>query len=241
MTKTISIIQSNYIPWKGYFDLIGLADEFIVLDTVQFTKNDWRNRNKIKTAAGPTWLTIPVKTGGKFGQSIAETEIADMSWAERHWAKIAAVYGKQAGFSLYGPRFERLYAEAAEALLLSQVNTMFIREICDILQIQTSITSAADYPAADGKNERVIGLCKAAGGARYLSGPAAAGYIDGAQFAANGIDLAFIDYGGYPQYDQLYPPFEHGVSILDLLLTTGEAARRFMKFAAADESPPCTK
>src|SRR4051812_3983115 len=102
--KTVSIIQSNYIPWRGYFDLIGLSDEFVVLDTVQFTKNDWRNRNRIKVAAGSPWLTIPVKTGGRFGQTIAETEIADPAWAGRHWAKLQATYRGRPGFELYGPR-----------------------------------------------------------------------------------------------------------------------------------------
>ncbi len=238
MTKTISIVQSNYIPWKGYFDLIGLADEFIILDTVQFTKNDWRNRNKIKTAAGPTWLTIPVKTGGKFGQSIEETEIADPHWAERHWSKISSVYRKQSGFSEYGDEVARLYAAAAPERSLSRVNRHFIAGICGLLGIETRITSAADYPPSQGKNERVISLCNAAGGARYISGPAAASYIDPGQFEAGGVDLTFMNYTGYPPYAQLYPPFEHGVSILDLLFTVGAQARDFMKFASYRANHP---
>lgn len=229
MSKTISIIQSNYIPWKGYFDLIGLADEFIILDTVQFTKNDWRNRNKIKTPSGPAWLTIPVKTGGKFGQMINETEIADRTWAERHWAKIASVYLKQPGFAVYGQRFEQLYAQAADEVLLSAVNAMFIGAICEMLGISTRISSAADYPAVDGKNERVIGLCLAARGDRYISGPAARSYIDREQFGAAGVEVGFIDYSGYPEYAQPYPPFEHGVSVLDLMLTVGERAPDYMQ------------
>lgn len=229
MTKTISIVQSNYIPWKGYFDLIGMADEFIILDTVQFTKNDWRNRNKIKTPTGTAWLTIPVKTGGRFGQTIDKTEIADPSWADRHWSKISAIYGKQRGYALYAARLERLYTQAAKMAFLSQVNAMFIEEVCHILGIKTRISSSSEYAMAEGKNERVISLCKAAGGTQYISGPAAGDYLDPAQFEANRIELSFIDYAGYPEYDQIHPPFEHGVSILDLLLTMGVEAPLYLK------------
>ena len=86
MSKTIAILQSNYIPWVGYFGLIRSVDEFVILDSVQFTKNDWRNRNRIRTANGAAWLTIPIKTAGRFAQKIAEAEVSDAGWARRHWA-----------------------------------------------------------------------------------------------------------------------------------------------------------
>jgi hypothetical protein len=226
--KTVSIIQSNYIPWKGYFDIVGLSDEFIVLDTVQFTKNDWRNRNRIKTAAGPAWLTIPVRTGGRFGQTIAETEIADPAWAERHWARLQASYGGQPGFALHGGRVAAAYAAAAKEDRLSEVNRRFIELACELLGIGARITSAADYPDDGEKTARVVGLCVAAGATRYLSGPAARAYLDEARFAAAGVEVRFMDYEGYPEYPQLHPPFEHKVSALDLLFNTGPDARSFM-------------
>lgn len=237
MTKTISIVQSNYIPWKGYFDLIGLADEFIILDNVQYTKNDWRNRNKIKVRAGSPWLTIPVKTGGRFGQAINQVEIDDPSWTRRHWARLEESYGDQAGFALYGPAISAVYKAVANEPMLSVVNRRFIEEVCSILSIKTKISAASDIPS-DGKNDRVIALCKAAGATRYLSGPAAGSYIDEAAFAAQGIEVAYIDYSGYPAYDQALPPFEHGVSILDLLFCAGEHAPRHMQTAVYRQTNP---
>jgi hypothetical protein len=236
--KTVSIIQSNYVPWKGYFDIIGLSDEFIVLDTVQFTKNDWRNRNRIKVAAGQPWLTIPVKTGGRFGQTIAETEIADPSWAERHWGKLAATYRGLPGFELYGAQVAAAYQAAAKDVRLSAVNRRFIDLACGLLGIRTRITSAADYPDEGEKLARVVGLCAAAGATRYLSGPAARGYLDEAEFARRGVELSYMDYEGYPPYPQPNPPFEHGVSILDLLFCAGEAAPDLMKFSAYRQANP---
>ncbi len=236
--KTVSIIQSNYIPWKGYFDLIGLADEFIILDSVQYTKNDWRNRNKIKVRAGSPWLTIPVKTGGRFGQAINQVEIDDADWARRHWARLEESYADQAGFALYGPAIAAVYRAVADEPMLSGVNRRFIEEICSILSIKTRISTASDSVAGDDKNDRVIALCKAAGATRYLSGPAAGSYIDQAAFAAQGIEVAYIDYGGYPAYDQALPPFDHAVSILDLLFCAGEQAPRYMQTAAYRHANP---
>lgn len=236
--KTVSIIQSNYVPWKGYFDIIGLSDEFILLDNVQFTKNDWRNRNRIKVGAGQPWLTIPVKTGGRFGQTIAETEIADPRWAERHWSKVEATYRGLAGFKLHGPAIAAAYEAAAGQVMLSAVNRLFIERICQILGIRTEITDAARYPTSDEKTDRVVNLCKAAGATHYLSGPAAQAYIDQERFRSEGLALAYMDYAGYPEYEQVNPPFEHGVSILDLLFCAGEDASRFMKFPTFREARP---
>jgi hypothetical protein len=227
--KTLTIIQSNYIPWKGYFDLIGLADEFVILDTVQFTKNDWRNRNLIKTSAGSSWLTIPVKTSGKFGQTILETEISDATWAERHWAKIQTVYGRTPGFLAYGASIKSIYETAEKETNLSAINRMFIERLCADLRIATRIRSSEEFPPCPDKNERLIRFCETVGADRYLSGPAAKSYLEESLFEAAGIEVSFIDYGGYREYPQIHPPFKHGVSILDLMFSVGESAREFMK------------
>lgn len=226
--KRLAIVQSNYIPWKGYFDLIGLADEFLIYDEVQFTKRDWRNRNQIKTAQGPRWLTIPVVSKGRYLQSIAETEIAE-PWAVEHWRAITHAYARAPHFAALGPRMGALYERVAAVDRLSAVNLAFMTEICAILGIETPIRPSSDYASAGAKTDRLVSLCRAAGATHYLSGPSARAYIEPEKFTAAGIVLEYMDYSGYPVYPQLFGEFIHGVTILDLLFNTGPDARRFMK------------
>jgi len=221
--KKIAIVQSNYIPWKGYFDLIAAADEFILYDVVQYTKNDWRNRNKIKTPGGLLWLTIPVHHSGCFGQRICDTEISDTKWSTKHWKSIKTNYAKAAFFAESGAFLEDLYIKAATMNHLSQINTLFIVNICLLLGIQTKISSAMDYVLSGDKNEALISLLKQCEGNEYLSGPAAKGYLDEKLFMDNGISVQWMDYRDYPEYQQMHPPFEHGVSIIDMLLNLGAA------------------
>jgi len=228
--KWLATVQSNYIPWKGYFDLIRSVDAFVLLDDVQFTRRDWRNRNKIKTQNGARWLTIPVESKGKFFQRIDETLIADPRWAAEHWETIRHSYARARYFNETKPIFAELYEKAARFQHLSEVNYHFIRAICELLGISTRITWSTDYQLAEGKNERLISLCQQVGATQYLSGPAAKDYIDEQQFAAAGITVEFADYSGYPDYEQLYPPFDHYVSILDLIFNVGShAALDYMK------------
>ncbi len=227
MGKRIAILQSNYIPWKGYFDLINSVDEFILYDTAQFTKNDWRNRNIIKTPRGLLWLTIPVCH--RFGQLIQNTAISDSKWGRTHWRSLSQSYAKAAHFISYKPLFEGLYEECRSENRLSNVNYRFLKEICTILGINTTITWSRDYRLVDGQTERLVDLCKQAGADEYLSGPAAKNYIDADLFAEAGIEIIYIDYFGYPEYPQIHPPFEHGVSILDLIFNVGPETPKFMK------------
>jgi len=226
--KTVAIVQSNYIPWKGYFDLIASADEFILLDDVQYTKRDWRNRNKIKTAGGPRWLSIPVQVKGKFHQKIRETRVANQDWLREHWNSIAHHYAQAPHFADYRDRVEALYRDCEEEYL-SLVNHRFLTGICAMLGIETRITWSSDYDLVDGPTERLASLCEQAGATLYLSGPAARDYMDEGVFAALGIRVAYMDYSGYPEYPQLHPPFEHAVTALDLVFNTGPDAPRFMK------------
>ncbi len=225
--KKVAIVQSNYIPWKGYFDMIASVDEFILYDDVQFTKNDWRNRNKIKTPRGVAWLTIPVRH--RFGQLIQETTVSDPAWVQQHWRSLLQNYAKALYFREYAPLFENLYREIAGEQYLSAINYRFLREICAILGIRTSITWSRDYCLVDGKTERLVDLCRQAGAGEYLSGPAAKDYIQEKLFSDADITLAYMDYSGYPDYRQLYPPFEHRVSIIDLIFNEGSNAINFMK------------
>src|SRR5699024_1749942 len=155
-------------PWKGYFDLIGLADELILYDDVQYTRRDWRNRNKIKTPAGPRWLTIPVVVTGRYTQAIHETAIADGSWAAEHWKAIPHNYARAPYFQLYRERLEELYLTCEEQML-SQVNRRFLDALCEMLGIQTRLRWSMEYRLVEGKTERLVDLCRQAGATRYLS------------------------------------------------------------------------
>jgi hypothetical protein len=187
----IAAIQSNYIPWKGYFDLINEVDEFVFLDEVQYTRRDWRNRNKVKVGGALRWLTIPVEVKGRYDQRIDETRIADHSWPDQHFATLAHAYRRAAHFDETVALLEPLYRRHAATELLTQVNTGFVAEICRHLGIGTKLSRSTDYPTGDR--------------------------------------VSWADYSGYPEYTQLGGPFEHGVSIVDLLFNTGPAAREHMK------------
>lgn len=229
--KKIAILQSNYIPWKGYFDIIASVDEFIFYDEMQYTKNDWRNRNKIKTPNGLLWLSIPIATKGHLTNhvKICDAKITDKKWSKSHWNTIKQFYKKAPYFENYADLFEKLYIECGDEEFLCKVNYKFIFAINNILGIKTKISFSQDYGLIEGKTERLIDLVKKAGGDCYLSGPAARDYIDEDLFEKANIQLVWMNYSGYPEYQQLYPPFEHGVSILDLIFNCGANARKYMK------------
>jgi hypothetical protein len=233
----VAIVQSNYIPWKGYFDLINLVDEFILYDDRQFTRRDWRNRNMVKTAQGLRWLTIPVRVKGRFEQRIDETQISERDWADTHWKTITHAYAAAPFFKEYRDTFAAVYASSGEELL-SAVNRRFLELICDKLGIGTPLRWSTDYPTTGDRTERLVNLCRLAGATEYLSGPAARAYIDAALFEAAGITLLYMDYTGYPEYPQLHGTFEHGVSAIDLLFNTGPEAPRFMKSFGAQVPAP---
>lgn len=226
--KKIAIVQSNYIPWKGYFDMIAAVDEFILYDDMQYTRRDWRNRNQIKTPQGLQWLTVPVKVKGKYHQTIRETEIDGDEWRENHWKALVQNYRRAPCFDEVAAMIEPLY-RGAPAHLLSDLNRRFIEAVCSYLGIATRISNSWDYTLVEGKTERLADLCAQAGGTEYISGPAARDYMDDAVFAARGIGLTWFDYAGYPEYPQLWGEFSHGVTILDLLFNCGRNASRYMK------------
>ncbi|WP_299684332.1 WbqC family protein [uncultured Dokdonia sp.] len=229
MSKRLFVIQSNYIPWKGYFDAINSVDTVVIYDEMQYTKNDWRNRNIIKTQAGVQWLTIPVSFSGKFGQKINEAQISNDIWRKKHWKTIVQNYNKAPYFHLYKDIFEELYLRNSFSSYLTDINLLFIQTINEILGIETEIIRSKDLMLQGDKNERLIGVCKQLKITDYLSGPAAKSYMDEQAFADNQINVSYVDYSGYPEYNQLFEDFEHGVSILDLIFNTGEEAIHYMK------------
>ena len=227
--KKVAIVQSNYIPWKGYFDLINGVDDFVLYDDMQYTRRDWRNRNLIKTPTGPQWLTIPVDVKGKYLQKIKDTKISDSSWANQHMNTIVHNYARAPFYKDYRDALAALYVRAGTESLLSHVNRLFIEWVCEQLRIRTRLHWSMDFPLVEGKTERLLGLCLSLGATHYISGPAAREYLDESMFEAAGVHLEFMDYSGYPEYPQLFGQFEHGVTILDLMLNAGPDASSYMK------------
>ncbi len=229
--KRVAIVQSCYIPWKGYFDIINMVDEFILYDDMQYTKRDWRNRNLIKTPNGLQWLTIPVDVKGKYYQKINAVNISDSGWAKIHWKAISLNYAKARYFKQYADFFEDLYKQCEEEKKLSRINFILLSGICSILNIKKKINWSTDYAIDEDlkKTDRLVALCQKAQAAHYISGPSASAYMQTELFESAGIKLAYVDYSGYEQYPQLYGSFEHGVSIIDLIFNVGPDACNYMK------------
>ena len=225
--KKVAILQSNYIPWKGYFDLINMVDEFIIYDGVQYTKNDWRNRNLIKTNQGLKWVTIPVRQES-LNQLIKDTKIIDKRWNKKHWSTLSQNYSKTKYFKDYKDVFEQLYLDSKEEFL-SEINYNFIMEINKLLGITTTIRWSNEFNLIEGQTEKLIGICKDCKAQTYISGPAAKDYFDNELARKENIQVEWMDYRGYKEYEQLNLPFEHSVTVLDLIFNEGPNATKFMK------------
>jgi len=219
---TVVVLQSNYIPWKGYFDLVHDADLFFFYDDLQFTKNDWRNRNKIKTAQGAKWISIPVGISAK--RLICEVALVDSHWQRSHWDALYQQYKASRFFKLYRSFFEDIYL-GKQWKNLSELNQHLIRSISiEMLGMTTVFRDSREFQLHGQKLDRLVDLVSQSKATRYISGPAAKGYIEPERFAELGVELVWKDYSNYPEYQQAHPPFEHGVTILDLLFNVGPEA-----------------
>lgn len=219
--KTISILQSNYIPWKGNFDIINMVDEHYILDEVQYTKRDWRNRNRIVTREGFCWLTIPVKNRS-FYQRIMDTEVTDRNWAEKHWTIISQSYNIAPFFTQTASPVKKLYEKASSEVFLSRINYIFLEGICRLLNISTPLSYSLTLEPKGIKSDRILDICVRSGADLYLTGPTAEDYLDLESFRDKDISVKWMSYSGYPEYEQLHDhPFCHNVSILDLLFCKG--------------------
>jgi hypothetical protein len=232
--KSVVITQSNYIPWRGYFDMLRSADEVILLESVQYTRRDWRNRNRIKTPNGPLWLTIPVEAKGRYNQAIDETLISDTGWAAAHIRSIELAYRRAAHFGTVSPWLFPLLEDVAKEPLLTNINERLIRAICQRLNIAVPIRRCSEVLDREAlrvmdPTERLLKLCLAGGATHYLSGPAAKSYLDVELFAQHGIEVGWMDYSGYKEYPQLWGDFDPSLSIVDLLLNAGPEAEYFLE------------
>jgi hypothetical protein len=235
--KSIAILQSNYVPWKGYFDLIAAVDEFLIFDEVQYTRRDWRNRNRIVVQGTVKWLTIPVKTKGRFFGPIEEIEADGHGWAEQHWKTIIHAYRRARYFDEYQAILEATYQRAAGLVRLTEINELFLRTITGLLDITTPITRANVVPRTTHlPTDRLVEICLRRQATEYVSGPAARAYIEAEKFSNAGVALRYANYSGYQVYEQHATAFEHGVSILDVLMRCGPAARGQLKSPSHRES-----
>lgn len=228
MSKKVAILQSNYIPWKGYFDLIAKADVFVIYDEVQYTKNDWRNRNLLQTANGLQWITIPVRQES-LDQKICESKIFADNWAKKHISTLQGNYSKALHFKAYKDQVFNLYENQSN--FISEVNVSFIKGISQILGIKTEIIDSRELNLEGDRNTRLLEACKKLNATTYISGPAAKNYLDTDLFNNEGIEVDWMNYSGYQDYKQVFEPFQHGVTILDLIFNTGNDAIKYLKYA----------
>ena len=226
--KKILITQSNYIPWKGYFDAINLCDVFVVYDDMQYTKRDWRNRNQIKTAKEIKWLSIPVEVSGKYSQKINETRIAEKNWNKSHLDLLKQSYKNANCYKEVLGFVEEIYL-TCNYEYLTEINLHFITNINRYLGIQTPLKLSSEFVLHEEKTQRLVNICEELNGTDYYSGPAAKDYMDESKFNEKNINVHYFDYSGYPEYEQLHGVFVHGVSILDLIFNMGSESNKFMK------------
>lgn len=222
----VSIHQPQYLPWLGYFSKIDRSDVFIFLDNVQFKKNEWQNRNRIRTAEGWQWITVPVLH--KFLQKISEVEINNtVQWGKKHLNALVTNYSKAPFFKEYIGFFEQIYSQ--DWKFLADINIHIIQYLMKVIGIpDKEYILASKHESREGPTERLIDLCKQVGGSIYFSGKDGASYMDLDIFEKEGIEVIFQDYK-HPQYPQLFGSFEPYMSILDLLFNCGPESLRILR------------
>lgn len=219
-------LQPGYIPWCGFFDQMNRADIFVIYDDVAFDKGGWRARNRIKTAQGIQWLTVPVLTKGKEFPLIKDTLINnDVNWRDKHLKSIKQNYSKATYFKDYIGLFEQVYSK--EWKFLIDVDMEFINTFNKELGISTSIKFASELDVQGGKIDRLINICKKFGATEFLEGSAGRDYIDDNMFIENGIRIKYQDYN-HPTYRQLYGVFISYLSIVDLLFNEGKNSLKIL-------------
>ena len=219
--------QPTYLPWLGLFHKIGLADTFCVLDTVQYEKNSFINRNKIKTSNGSLWLSVPVETKNHFETKIYDLRIAERQWSRKHFKSIEHAYKK-------APFYDDYISQLGEVLLgqkyifLKDLNYELMKFFLKELKIETAVVFASDYNFVGKKSDLIIDMCKKLGATNFIFGSQGRDYVDYNLFQDTQIEISFQNYV-HPEYPQLYNKFEPYMSIVDLLFNVGRNAREVIK------------
>ena len=230
----VAVIQSCYVPWRGYFDFIASVDKFVFLDDVQYTRRDWRNRNQLKTPDGLLWISVPVRYGSRGTETIDQTAViysATDDWRGRHLNLLRQHYAKAPHYAAARDILERAFA--CQDATISALNIRLVRSICQYLGIQTELAQARPLQAAGVKTARLIDILRKVGATRYLSGASADAYLDKQAFAASGIALEYKSYD-YPCHAQLWGEFAGGVSVLDLIANCGPSSGMYLRSQSAD-------
>lgn len=216
----VAILQPSYLPWLGFFDQMAQADTFVFLDDVQFTRRDWRNRNKIRTREGWGWLTVPIIQKGKFEQTLMETRIdRSTGWSEKHSETLRHHYAKTPHFDYYFPQLQSIYNRNHELLVDLCLDS--ISWIQKVLNIKTPSQKSSELNLGEKKQERILAICRSLGATHYFSGEAAKDYLSEEAFLRYNISLEFQDYK-HPEYRQRYANFVPHLSILDLIFNHGD-------------------
>ena len=226
MRKIVTITQSNYMPWKGYFNQAMLSDVFIFLDCVQYTKRDWRNRNKIKTPQGTKWLSVPVNVKGRYHQPIDEVEVASDKWSEKHILALQQNYIRTPFYAQESSWVFEQIELAGQHRHLSPINQNLFTAFCQKLEINTELLPcnqliSREHLLKQTPTARLVELCRSVKATHYLTGPSAKNYLDMEQFFNSGIEVIWMSYNHYPEYPQPWGTFVHQVSIIDLLFNIG--------------------
>lgn len=219
MSKKVVVLQSNYIPWRGYFQLIKSADIFIFYDNVQYTKNDWRNRNQIKSKNGIHWLSIP--TGVCINRLICDVKIQNSFWQIKHWKSIVNSYSSAHYFKQYSNIFENFYLNGNWENL-SEMNQILIVIICkEILKLHTVFYDSRDFNISGSGHTRLLDLLIKVNATEYISGPSGASYIVESDFIDAGIKLSYADYSNLKRYNQFGSYFDNKISVVDTIFHCG--------------------
>ncbi len=222
-----AIHQPQYLPWLGYLDKLDRADVFVLLETVQFKKNEWQNRNRIRTAQGWQYLTVPVLH--EFPQRLDRVRINnETDWRRKHRQALEINYRKAKFYDQYEPAVRGLYEREWEHL--APLNSAFIRFFADAFGIVTAIADAGKFPARDEPTGRLVDLCKAVGADRYLAGAGGRAYMNVPEFESAGVAVEVQDFA-HPEYEQVYPTFVPGLSAIDLLFNCGRAGFEMVRKA----------
>lgn len=222
----VSVHQPQYLPWIGYFDKIDRTDVFVLLDNVQFKKNEWQNRNRIKTAQGWQWLTVPVSY--KFPQLLCEVPINNRErWQHRHRQSLLSSYRKAPCWDMLESFCDELCSGKWQTI--AELNIFTVRKLCELLGIQTPIHVASDLGnLPDDPDERLIALTKHFGASVYLAGDGGRDYMDMDKYAGHGIEVVFQNFV-HPRYRQLFGAFEPNMSVVDLLYNCGEKSIEILR------------
>lgn len=224
MSRVVVVEQPNYIPWIGYFDLIAQSDVWVWYDDVQYTKRDWRNRNRVAGEGEPVWLTIPVRTRGRYEQKILEVEIdRERPWEHKHLETLRHCYRE-------APAFEEVFAIVRKTLeagheRLADLTIELNEELCRFLGLRTRFLRSSGMEVQGDRQERLLEICRRLGAGVYLSGPAARSYLTPEPFHREGLELRYIVYD-YPPYERGGRPFIPRLSILDPLFWLGPEGTR---------------